>query len=265
MGMRGPAIEVVLVKPQDPRNVGAVCRAMKTMGVRGLRIVGAPVLDRETAAMTAVHARDLLDRAVTFPDLPGAVRDAALVAGVTRRRGKRRKYLSLTPEQFADRVAQLGSGTVAVVFGNEASGLSDEELSACHVAVHIPSSPEFPSLNLSHAVQVVAYQLYRRLEAPAGRGRFRPIAQGKLDQLLSEALDALEHIGFFSQGSRAEMGVFLRDILARSALARREAERVAVIFRKIDGLFLRARARGGSAGSRGTARSRGPAGSAGNS
>jgi len=253
MAQSAPRITVVLVNPQDARNVGATCRAMKTMGVRALRVVGAPGLDRDRAAVTAVHAADLLDEAEYLPTLPEAVRDAVLVAGVTRRRGKRRKYLSLTPEQLADRVAALGSGTVAVVFGNEASGLSDEELSVCHVAVHIPSSPQFPSLNLSHAVQVVAYQLYRRLEAPGRRGGFRPIAQEKLDILLTEALDSLQHIGFFSQGSREEMGVFLRDILARAALARREAERLAVVFRKIAGLFTRARAgagpRGGPSGS----------------
>jgi TrmH family RNA methyltransferase len=241
MAPGAPAVTIVLVNPQEARNVGAVCRAMKTMGLRRLRIVGSPDLDRETAAVTAVHAADVLEQARFYPDLPGAVQDAVLVAGVTRRRGKRRKYLSLDPGQLAERAAALGSGTVAVVFGNEASGLSDEELSACHLAVHIPSAPEFPSLNLSHAVQVVTYELHRRLELPGRGGRFRPIPQEKLDLLVGEALDTLEHIGFFSQGSREDLGLFLKDILARAALARREADRLAAVFRKIAGLFTRAR------------------------
>jgi TrmH family RNA methyltransferase len=241
MWRSGPTLKIVLVNPQDAKNVGAACRAMKTMGIRALSLVGTTDLDREAAAITAVHARDLLDGAELFDDLPSAVREAALVAGVTRRRGKRRKYLSLTPEQLADRVAALRSGNVAVVFGNEASGLSDEELAACHLAVHIPSSPDFPSLNLSHAVQVVAYQLFRQLAEPAGARTFQPISQQRLEVLLGEILSTLEGIGFFSQGSRTEMGIFWRDILARAALARREAERLAVVFRKISGLFQRAR------------------------
>ena len=244
---RGALPRVVLVNPQDPKNVGAVCRAMKTMGLHDLSLVGNPKLDMDAAAVTAVHARDLLERAVLCRDLPEAVRGSVLVAGITRRRGKRRKYLSLTPEQLADRVAGIRAGAVALVFGNEAAGLSDEELGVCHLAVHIPSSPEFPSLNLSHAVQVIAYQIHRRLSERRGTGRFRPISEERLGLLVEEILSVLQHIGFFSQGSRAEMGVFLRDILARSALARREAERLSVIFRKVAGLFLRARRSGAAA------------------
>jgi tRNA/rRNA methyltransferase len=241
MGQSGPVLKIVLVNPQEPRNVGAACRAMKTMGIHALSIVGTPDLDREAAAITAVHAGDLLDGAEFCADLRSAVQEAVLVAGITRRRGKRRKYLSLTPEQLADRVATLQSGLVAVVFGNEASGLSDEELAACHLAVHIPSSPDFPSLNLSHAVQVIAYQLFRRLAEPAGPRTFRPVSRERLEALLEEILSTLEGIGFFSQGSRKEMGIFWRDILARAALARREADRLVTIFRKISGLFQRAR------------------------
>ena len=239
MEHRGPRLNVVLVSPQDPKNVGAVCRAMKTAGIGALRVVGNPALDLEAAAVTAVHARDVLERTAFYDDLPAAVGDAVLAAGITRRRGKLRKYLSLTPEQLADRVAAVGSGCVSLVFGNEASGLSDEELSVCHLAVHIPSSPEFPSLNLSHAVQVIGYLVFRRLGRPSDSAGFRPIPHGKLEALVAEILSTLQSIGFFSQGSREEMGVFLRDILARAALARREADRLGVIFRKIDGLFRR--------------------------
>jgi TrmH family RNA methyltransferase len=242
MDHSGPLVKVVLVGPQDAKNVGAVCRAMKTMGLGSLCLVGSSELDLEAAAVTAVHAADLLHRAALVDELSAALSDTVLAAGITRRRGKLRKYLSLTPEQLADRVASIDSGTVALVFGNEASGLSDEELALCQVAVHIPSSPDFPSLNLSHAVQVVAYQLFRELAERAGTGRFRPIIRQRLEALVAQILSTLQEIGFFSQGSREEMGVFLRDILGRAALARREAERLAVIFRKVSGLFRRARA-----------------------
>lgn len=227
-------VRFVLVQPQDSRNVGAVCRAMKTMGLRRLHVVGAGSLDREQAAISAVHAVDVLREAVFCDELPEAVRDAVLVAGVTRRRGRWRKYFALDPEGLGERVAALATGTCAVVFGNESAGLSDQDLRQCHLAVQIPTSPEFPSLNLSHAVQLVAYALFRRLGGgPAG---FRPIPADRLEELVAGIIGALRGIGYFTRGDPAELGVFWRDILARAALEQREADRLAELFGKIGGM-----------------------------
>jgi TrmH family RNA methyltransferase len=236
MERRAVRLRVVLVEPQDPRNIGAVCRAMKTMGLHELTLVAKQGVQLREAAITAVHAADVLEAAVIRSGLAEAVGDAALAAGITRRRGKRRKYFALFPEQLAERIASLEGATCALVFGNEVSGLTDEELSHCHLAVQIPSSPGFPSLNLSHAVQIVAYELFRRLAEPGSVRVFRPISQQKLDWLTRIILGALRNIGFFSQGDAEEMGVFFRDILARAALEHREAERLAKVFRKISGL-----------------------------
>lgn len=227
-------VRFVLVEPQDSRNIGAVCRAMKTMGFGSLYLVGAGPVDREQAAVTAVHAADLLDRAVFCSDIREALRDAVLVAGVSRRRGRKRKYFAVYPEELAARVASLGSGTCAVVFGNEAAGLSDRQLRLCHLAVRIPTAPEFPSLNLSHAVQVIAYQLHRRLAG--GPPGFQPVAAGRLESLVGLIIGALRNVGFFTRGDPEELAVFWRDILARAALDEREADRLGEIFGKISGM-----------------------------
>jgi tRNA/rRNA methyltransferase len=232
-------IRIVLVRPQEDKNIGSVCRAMKTMGFAALHIVGGGTIDRSEAATTAVHAVDVLDQAVRCQSLAQAVEDTVLVAGVSRRRGKWRKYFALTPEQLAERIAAIESGTCALVFGNEASGLNIKELSHCHVAVRIPSSPLFPSLNLSHAVQIITYQLFRRLHEMPGSDTFHPISGGALDALVSLMIASLANIGFFSQGDPQEMAIFLRDILARATLERREADRLARIFQKISGLIAR--------------------------
>jgi TrmH family RNA methyltransferase len=214
---------------------------MKTMGFSSLYIVDHPHIDRSQAAITAVHAVDVLDRAVHCQTLDAAVQGSALVAGISRRRGKWRKYFALTPEQLAERVTSIREGTCALVFGNEASGLDATDLASCHLAVRIPSSPAFPSLNLSHAVQIITYQLYRRLSESGVAGRFCPIPGEKLDSLVSQMISSLAAIGFFTQGDPREMSVFLRDILARSTLQQREAERLARIFTKIGGLITHAR------------------------
>lgn len=231
---RAAAVRFVLVEPRDSRNVGAACRAMKTMGFRSLYLVGASGIDLRQAAVTAVHAADLLQEAVFCRELGEAIEGVALAAAVSRRRGRWRKYFALGPGELAQRVASLREGTCAVVFGNESAGLSDRDLRLCHVAVRIPSAPDFPSLNLSHAVQLLAYELFQRLgeKGPA----FRPVDGKRLDALVAQIIGALRCIGYFTRGDPGELGMFWRDILARAALEHREAERLGEIFAKISGM-----------------------------
>jgi tRNA/rRNA methyltransferase len=235
--MTAADVRIVLVRPKEDKNIGSVCRAMKTMGFSNLFIVGRENIDRNEAAITAVHAVDVLDQAVRCDSLDEAIGESVLVAGTTRRRGKWRKYFALTPEQLAERITSIGKGTCSIVFGNEASGLKAEELSRCHLAVRIPSSPRFPSLNLSHAVQIITYQIFRRLEGGGETETFRPVSSDALDSLVSLMIATLTNIGFFTQGDPREMSVFLRDIFARATLEKREADRLEGIFRKISGLI----------------------------
>jgi len=231
-------VRIVLVRPRDPRNVGAVCRAMKCMGLRRLAIVTEGLLDPTQARTLAHYAADVLDEATLHAELREAIGDAVLVAGTTRRRGRNRKYFSVFPEQLAQRIASIRTGTVAVLFGNEETGLTDEELSLCNLAVTIPASPEFPSLNLSHAVQVVCYEIHRALRA-GHLTPFTPIGAAAVDDLVSIITSSLENIGFFTQVTPRQMGVYFKDIIARAGLSVNEAKRLGVIFRKIVGLASR--------------------------
>jgi tRNA/rRNA methyltransferase len=231
-------VRIVLVRPRDPRNVGAACRAMKSMGITTLGIVPEGILDPYQARTLAHYAADVLENATIYPRLADAVADAVLVAGTTRRRGKNRKYFTLFPEQLAARIASISRGTVAVLFGNEDTGLTDEELSLCQLAVTIPASADFPSLNLSHAVQVICYEIFR--SRSAGRlTPFSPIEGAELDSLVSVITRSLAHVGFFRQVGPEGMAVFFRDILGRAGLSVNEARRVGVTFRKIAGLITK--------------------------
>jgi TrmH family RNA methyltransferase len=233
-----PEIRIVLVRPKESRNVGAVCRAMKTMGLSSLSLVADSTIDPQSARAVAHYASDVLENARMCADIGEAVGDAVLIAGTTRRRGKRRKYFSLLPEQLAERVRSISRGAVAILFGNEDTGLTDAELSLCHLAVTIPTVEDFQSLNLSHAVQIVCYEIFRALS----RGRitpFTPITSRDVDSLVQTMTRSLKAIGFFKLVGPEQMAVFLKDIIARAALSVNEARRLGVTFKKIGGLVTR--------------------------
>ena len=233
MNRENENIYVVLVHPEESGNIGSACRAMKTMGFSRLRIVDRVEYDEERIGYMAVHAADVWDGAEFFDSLDAALADCAFSAGISRRRGKRRKYFAMSPEDLARQISRLGQGPVALVFGNEQHGLTHEELAACDVAVRIPSSPEFPSLNLSHAVQIIAYALFRHgVESRA----YSPIDRTAQEELSDSICESLKGIGFFTFAESDEMERFLREIVARAGLTRKESIRLDNLFKKIRSL-----------------------------
>jgi len=156
-------IRFVLVRPSHPGNIGAAARAIRTMGYGRLVLVSPHKYPHADANAMAAGADDVLRDLRVVSDLADAVGDCRLVLGATARvRGVR--LAEHTPAAAAARAEQtaLDGGEVALLFGNERTGLENEELHRCHGAVHIPSDPAFGSLNLAQAVQVVAYELRLR-------------------------------------------------------------------------------------------------------
>lgn len=150
---------VVLCRVRESGNLGSVCRAMKTMGLRRLILADCPAYDEALVAMMAVHAFDVYRSAMRFDTLHDALLGSSMSAGFSRRRGARRKGHSVPLPEFAQSIVSGGNEQVYLVFGNEKDGLSDAELSECSVSVHIPSAEAFPSLNIAQAVQVACYEL----------------------------------------------------------------------------------------------------------
>jgi tRNA/rRNA methyltransferase/tRNA (cytidine32/uridine32-2'-O)-methyltransferase len=226
------SIIVILSRPSESGNVGAVCRAMKNMGLTRLRIVApeAP-LDDEVIRARAVHATEVWDEAEHFEMLSEAISDCSLVVGTTRRRGKKRKDFTITPEELASALITR-EGTTAVVFGNERTGLEETELQLCNLASHIPANPDFPSLNLSHAVQVFSYALYRAL-GPAEGPRWVPVDEDRLTKLVGVMADSFQSIGFYKQAGREKQERFFRDIFARAGITTDESHYLEQVFRKI--------------------------------
>ncbi|MCF0241610.1 MAG: RNA methyltransferase [Treponema sp.] len=235
-------IVIVLDHPDESRNVGAACRAMANSDIKTLRIVGKKEhYDVEKVHILAIHAAYIFDNAQFFDSITEATADCVMSAGTTRRRGQKRKGKLLFPEEFAEKAGEItgnkgdkNSGKVAIVFGNERSGLSDEQLFECTLGVTIPTSDDFGSLNLSHAVQILCYHMFRQTRK-SHKG-YTPLTLERLDKTVETIASDLQKIGFFKITGRPDMENFWRSILSRAALSESEAQYLEKIFNKTAGL-----------------------------
>ena len=215
-------IRIILNKVSEPGNAGAVCRVMKNMGLSHLLLTAPREMNREQIQARAVHAWDIWENARIFDKLSDAAADCSILIGTTRRRGHRRKSISMDPRSLAARLKEH-DGTAGIVFGNERTGLEDSELALCNFASHIPVSDKQPSLNLSHAVQIYAYELFLALETQnAVKGQWQAMNQEEVSQLVESITDSLANIGFYKITDREMQSRFLRDIVSRAGLTEKE-------------------------------------------
>lgn len=219
-------IRLVLLRPRNPENLGAVARAMKNFGLADWAIAELGTHDFEAARRVAVHAEELLDRPRVVRTLDEAVADCAWVVGTSSRRvrGKRR----LTPSEVArEALARAGEGRTAVVFGDERSGLTNADVDRCHDLSAIPTDDAQPSMNLAQAVVVYAWELRRQILEAEAAARPPPAppagaTDGELAAVEDALRDALRGAGFLAGPERHAV----RDLAAglrRARLSRREA------------------------------------------
>jgi tRNA (cytidine32/uridine32-2'-O)-methyltransferase len=161
-----PSLRIVLVGTQHPGNIGSAARAMKTMGLSELHLVKPHKFPHAEASALAAGAADLLEQAVLHESLADAVADCHFVMGSTSRR-REVPLPEFNPRLAAEKLLQVGQmGKVALVFGCERTGLENEDLQRCHATVCIPANPDYASLNLAAAVQVLCYE-YRMSQIAA--------------------------------------------------------------------------------------------------
>ncbi len=152
-------IRIVLVNTTHPGNIGAAARAMKNMGLSRLYLVKPKKYPHEEALWRAGHALDVLDNAVIVETVDEAIGEASLVIG-TSARERKIPWPLMSPREVGTRVASEQSNQdVAILFGREDRGLTNDELQKCHIHLNIPTADEYSSLNMAQAVQVVAYEL----------------------------------------------------------------------------------------------------------
>lgn len=204
-----PNCRVVLVRPRIAANIGAVARAMRNFGLSELVLVEptADPNDRE-ARRLATHGESILNRARRVAEFGEAVADCLLVAGTSARTGGLFRAQTVgSPEQVMPALtAAAGRGPIAIVFGTEASGLTNEEVSRCHFLIHIPTDEEYPALNLAQSVVICLYEL--RLANLQGLGPTcfdpaQPADFSTQEKMYAHLRDALEAIHFL-YGEKAD-------------------------------------------------------------
>ncbi len=192
-------VRIVLVRTSHAGNIGASARAMRTMGLRDLCLVAPQRPIDDSARALAAGALDLLDGARQVQTLDDAVADCARVYGCTAR-SRTVSLPQLSPRVAAQVILEEAcSKTVALVFGNERTGLTNQELARCAAQVHIEADPTYPSLNLASAVQVLAYELRVAALGLAESGRrsgAAPRDDARTDPALSQAATAEQFEGF---------------------------------------------------------------------
>jgi len=223
-------IATVLVQTSHPGNIGSAARALKTMGLSQLRLVAPYEFPACAANQLASGALDVLENALVVPTLADALHDASVVFGSSDRRRELR-MLEIGPREFASLALDAATtGPVAVVYGTERTGLTNDELGLCQYLVTIPANPEYSSLNLASAVQVLSYELrsesLRRagLEAPARVDAHVPAASAELEGFFGHLREVLELVGFFGQRPTQKIMRRLRRLYQRAMPDAREVQ-----------------------------------------
>lgn len=253
-------VVVVLSRPTEPMNIGAACRAMKTMGLRNLRLIS-PLNPKGRSARALAHgAEDILDQALVVDDLMSAVSDVLVVTGTTARERQLRKRALLTPAELADHIAAHSrEGRVAIMFGTERTGLTNDEIDICRHLSTVDTAPEQPSLNLAQAVMLYGWEIRQAMQragapgalgargrglAPRGHGPAtkpnhphrgtRLPTQAELDHMYAHLAHAMAAIGYTPR-ERLKFLTYLRHLHMRAGIVNWETHIYHILARKITG------------------------------
>ena len=220
---------VVLCQTSHPGNIGSAARAMKTMGLTNLYLVNPDSFPDAHATALSTGASDLLDNAVVCTSLTEALTGCAFAIGLSARK-RQLSHELLTTRQAAGRVIEIAvNQPVALVFGTEMSGLSNAELDCCQMLAMIPANPEYSSLNLAAAVQIMCYEL--RMAVLESTDTPLEISPNKINELAT--IDSIEgfyahleetllHIGYLNPAAPKKLMERIRRIYARAKLEKEE-------------------------------------------
>ncbi|HEY7379335.1 MAG TPA: RNA methyltransferase [Steroidobacteraceae bacterium] len=219
------AIRIVLVDTTHPGNIGAAARALKNMMLDDLALVRPQDFPSAEATARASSAIDVLERAHVYSRLEDAIGDCGLVVGASAR-PRMQHFEALAPREAAPRIISAAQKSrVAILFGSERVGLTNEELAHCNWLIRIPANPEYESLNLAMAVQVVAYELHaaRGAAVPAQPRATALASATELERLRAHFEEVMTEVGF---ADRTQAGTHLmsriRRVLMRAELDQNE-------------------------------------------
>ncbi len=216
----------VLINTSHPGNIGAVARAMKNMGLQELHLVEPQQFPSAEATARASGADDLLAAAHCYDSLDDAIGDAVMVIGASAR-SRTLPMSTLDPRACAALIAaQAEPDRTAILFGRERTGLTNEELDRCHHLVQIPANPDYPSLNIAAAAQVIAYEL-RMTELGRQQSADEPLetdfaTDRQLEQFYEHLQQTLVELEFLDPQQPKHLMRRLRRLFTRSRLDQKE-------------------------------------------
>ncbi len=215
-------IRVVFVEPEIEGNVGFLARAMKNFGLKELYLVAPKIQVADTARAFAMHANEILDHAVYVKSLDEAVRGVNLTVGttaITAKRGLNIKRNAIEVQEFVENI--VPNHKVALVFGRESSGLRNTEVDACDFVLTVPTSPSYPTMNVTHAATIVFYEIYKKVMSsgqkpiPRADRKKKEILVNYFSRMLNEA-EVPSHKKDLALRS-------FRNLIGRSFISSREA------------------------------------------
>jgi tRNA (cytidine32/uridine32-2'-O)-methyltransferase len=222
--MNNERIKIIIVEPSHPGNIGATARAMKTMDLSQLVLVNPKSFPNVNATARAAGADDLLANAKIFSSFEEAIKDSKLVIG-TSNRIREIPLPVISPREVATKIlAEATKHEVSIVFGRENNGLSNEELIQCHYQIMIPTNPDFNSLNLASAVQIIAYEIKLARENRSFSAEFdEPLASSEEMKLFYQHLEkVLIEIDFLNPKYPRKLMARLVRLFNRSRLLKTE-------------------------------------------
>jgi TrmH family RNA methyltransferase len=233
----GPDLDnltVVLVRPRNPLNIGAAARAMSNFGAHRLRVVN-PYAVAFREARSAVNATDILRAAEEFKTVAEGVADCSSVVGTTalRNRNVQQPVRHLDQDGGTKISEQLNAGRVALLFGSEKIGLTNDDFSHCHWLLHIPTEQDHISMNLAQAVAVCLYGIARTASSESARHDFNPATAGQTEQITTALLEALHTSDYVKPGTDVVCEKKVRRLILRLNLDAVDAEVLLGMVRQI--------------------------------
>ncbi len=223
---------VVLVEPEHPGNVGAVARVIKNF-IGQLVIVNPKFSSFDEAYARAKHGREVLENARIVSNLKEALANVDCVIATTARLGDQYHVFRtpITPEKLAESMKNV-EGRVAILFGRESIGLTNEELKLADIVVTIPASDTYPTLNLSHAVAIILYELFKTLSSRSRRIKVRTASKVEREQALKFFREIIEKLDYQEEKKPLVEKAF-KNIISRAWISGREIHTLLGVLRRI--------------------------------
>ena len=227
-------LRIVLVRPRGSGNIGSIARALKNFGATELAIVGTARTRSFWARAMAVHGRDVLSEARCYGTIREAITDCTLVVGTTCRGGLYRKH-SQSPREVAPTIAAAArAGKVAMIFGPEDHGLSNQDLEACQLLITIPAHADYQSLNVAQAAVICLYEIFLASLGAAAVEKIERARAEDIERLYDIMREALLKIGFLDSENPEHMLLAFRRILGRAGLEDADVRIFTGLFRQIE-------------------------------